>query len=142
MRRVRSKLKDSATSVVALAGINLLLLLCLCVLLNTHRLPKYGVNICPAESHFVLARYDRSYSHVITVTPGEVPRLYLEDSEIVGGVEGLEPLLKQWDDGHPARVSVILVCDAAVPVGVVQKIADRVMLHGFNFSLSGRPAVD
>jgi hypothetical protein len=111
------------------------------VLLNTHRLPKYGVNICPAESHFVLARYDRSHSHVITITPGECPRLYLEDYEIPGGVQGLEPLLKSWDDGYPSRVSVILVCDAAVPVGVVQQVADRVLLHGFNFSLSARPAI-
>lgn len=141
MRRVRSKLKDSATSTVALAGINLVLLLCLCVLLNTHRLPKYGLNICPAESHFVLARYDRTYSHVITITPGEIPRLYLEDAEIPGGVQGLEPLLKSWEDGYPGRVSVILVCDAAVPVGVVQQVADRVLMHGYNFSLSARPAV-
>ncbi|MBR5886847.1 MAG: hypothetical protein IKZ07_01430 [Akkermansia sp.] len=140
MRRVRSKLQDSATPVVALAGINLVLLLGLCVLLNTHRLPKYGLNICPAESHFVLSRYDRNFSHVITITPGERPRLYLEGTEITGGVQGLEPLLQSWEDGHPGRVSVILVCDVAVPVGIVQQIADQVLLHGYNFSLSARPS--
>lgn len=142
MRRVRSKLPDSATSVVALAGINLVFLLCLCVLLNTHRLPKYGFNICPAESHFVMARYDRAYSHVITITPGMTPRLYLEGFEIPGGLNGLDEVLNSWDDGHPGRVSVIVVCDAAVSVGVVQQVADKAISHGFNFSLAGRPSAE
>lgn len=142
MRRVRSKLPDSAISVVVLAGINLLLLLCACVLLNTHRLPRYGMSVCPAESHFVMPRYDRSYTRVITITPGEQPRLFLEGNEIKDGVEGLDELLAAWDDGHPGRVSVILMCDAAVPVGIVQRVADKVMLRGFNFSLSARPATN
>lgn len=142
MRRVRSKLSDSGTSVLALAGVNLVLLLCLCVLLNTHRTPKYGLNVCPAESHFVFSQFNRSHTHVLTITPGEEPRLFIEGDEIRGGMRGLEKLLKTWDDGHPSRVSVILVCDASVSTGVLQYVTDRILSHGFNCALSGRPAKD
>lgn len=142
MRRVRSTLSDSGFSVIALAGVNLALLLCLCVLLNTHRLPKYGLNVCPAESQFILSPFDRSHSHVITITPGETPRFFLEGREIPGGMSGLEPMLKSWDGPQRSHVSVILVSDAAVPAGIVQGVVDRVLAHGFNCSLAGRPVTD
>ena len=140
MRRVRSKLSDSGAPVIALAGVNLVLLLCLCVLLNTHRLPKYGLNVRPAESHFVMSQFDRSASHVVTITPGAPPRIFVEGKEVHGGSEGLEDELKSWNTGYPLRVSVIVVCDSAVPAGTLQGVVDRVLSHGFNCALSGRPS--
>lgn len=142
MRRVRSKLSDSGSSVLALAGVNLVLLLCLCVLLNTHRQPKYGMNVCPAESHFVFSQFNRARTHVLTITPGSEPRLFVEGNEVKGGLNGLEKVLRSWDDGYPARVSIILVCDAAVPAGTLQYVTDRILVHGFNCALSGRPATE
>jgi biopolymer transport protein ExbD len=139
MRRVRSKLSDSGMSVIALAGVNLVLLLCICVLLNSHRLPKYGLNVVPAESHFLLSQYDRTQTHVISITPGEHPRYYLEGVEIKGGLSGVQAQLDKWRCEQPSRVTVILVNDAAVPSGTVQAVVDSVLTRGFNCALSGRP---
>ncbi len=139
MLRVRSRLSDSGVTVIALAGINLLLLLCLCVLLNTHRLPRYGFNVVPAESQFLLSRFDRSGAHVITITPGEEPRFFLGGREVQDGLQGLDAELRTWKSEKSSRVTVILVCDAAVPAGTLQLVVDMVLSHGFNCSLSGRP---
>lgn len=142
MRRIRSRLSDSGLSVIALAGVNLVLLLCLCVLLNTHRLPKYGLNVIPAESHFLISQFDRTQSHVITITPGREPRFFLEGREIKNGMHGVEEALSQWDGPLSSRVTVVLVCDNAVPAGTVQSVVDRILSHGFNCALSGRPTTD
>ncbi len=142
MRRVRSRLSDSGLTVIALAGVNLVLLLCLCVLLNTHRLPKYGLNVIPAESHFLISQFDRTQSHVLTITPGREPRFFLEGREIKNGLKGVEQELSKWDGSMRSRVTVVLVCDNAVPAGTVQATVDRILYHGFNCALSGRPTAD
>lgn len=142
MRRVRSKLSDSGILVIALSGVNLVLLLCIGVLLNTHRLPKYGLNVVPAESHFLLSQFDRTQTHVISITPGAEPRFYLEGYEIKGGLRGVKEKLASWSTEQPSRVTVILVCDAAVPAGIVQQVVDSVLYRGFNCALSGRPTAN
>lgn len=139
MKRIRSSLNGTGFAIIAVAGVNLFLLLCLCVLLNTHRLPRYGVSVRPAESHFVIGHYDRSHSRIITVTPGDVPRFFVEEEEIKGGLEGVEKKLEQWDAPNPERVVVILACDEAVSAGTVQRLVDMVLQHGFTCALSGRP---
>lgn len=139
MRRIRSSLKGTGFAIIAVAGVNLFLLLCLCVLLNTHRLPRYGVSVLPAESHFVIGHFDRSHSHILTMTPGDTPRFFLEEKEVEGGLEGVEALLSGWDSPNPERVVVVLVCDEAVSAGTVQRVADMVLMHGFTCAFAGRP---
>lgn len=142
MKRVRSGLNDSGFPIVVIAGVNLFLLLCLCVLLSNHRMPRYGAGVRPAESHFIMGRQDRAHTHLLTVLPGETPRVFLEDREIEGGLNGVESVLAGWDCASPSRVSVVLVCDEAAPAGALQKLADMVLCHGFSCSFAGRPAVD
>lgn len=142
MKRVRSSLKGNGFHIVVIALLNLFLLLCICVLLHHHRLPRYGANVLPASTHFVMGAYDRSNSHIITVTPGETPRFFLEEKEIKDGLDGIERLFKTWDCAAPARITVVLVCDEAVASGTMQKLADMVLSHGFTCTLAGRPALD
>ena len=142
MRRIRSNLKGSGFAILIAAGVNLFVLLCMCVLLTSYRSPKYGVNISPASSHFSIGAYDRSLSHIITGSPGETPRYFLEDREIPGGLNGLDRQLAEWDCHIPSRVTVIIVCDEAVAVGSVQQLADKVLSHGFTCALYGRPSTD
>ncbi len=140
MRRVRSNLKGSGFAIIVLAGVNLFVLLCMCVLLTSYRAPRYGINLRPAESHFVLGSYDRSLSHIITITPGEIPRFFIESDEIPGGLDGMERILKSWEKPNPSHVTVIIVCDEAVSVGTVQQLADMILSHGYNCAFFGRPA--
>lgn len=142
MPKIRSNLSSGGFAIVVIAFVNLFLLVCIFILLGLHRSPVYGMRISPAESHFVMGMYDRSMSHVITVTPGDPPRFFLEENELPGGMDGVEPLLKEWDCSAPSRVTVILVCDRAVPAGVIQKIADMVLMHGFRCTISGIPPKD
>ena len=142
MRRVQSSLEGTGFAIVVIAGANLFLLLCLCVLLGYHRMPRFGMNIRPAASHFVMGSYDRTATHILTVTPGETPRLFLEEKEIPGGLSGLEDVLRQWDSTHPSRVTVILMCDEAVSAGTIRQLTDAILSHGFTCAFAGRPALD
>lgn len=143
MRRVQSSLEGTGFAIVVIAGVNLFLLMCLCVLLAHHRTPRYGINVHPAASHFVMGAYDRSSSHILTVTPGESPRIFLEEEEVPGGLAGLENVLRRWDGVRPpSAVTVILMCDEAVAAGVVQRLTDAILSHGFTCVFAGRPALD
>ncbi len=140
MKRIRStKLGSGGATILVVAGMNLFLLLCMCVLLGTHVLPRYGVNVRPAASNFVMSAYDRSQTHLITITSGMPPCYYLEGKLIPGGINGVEEQLRAWDCPSPARVVVLLVADDVVPTGDVQRLADRIMQHGFTCMLAGRP---
>ncbi|MCH5285205.1 MAG: hypothetical protein J1E42_06350 [Akkermansiaceae bacterium] len=142
MRRVRSNLKGSGFAIIILAGVNLFVLLCMCVLLNSYRPPRYGINVRPAASHFVIGSYDRALSHIITVTPGETPRFFLEDREVTRGLDGMDEVLDAWASPTPAQVTVIIVCDEAVAVGTIQQLADKIMTRGYTCAFFGRPALD
>ena len=142
MRRVRTSLKGNGFHIVVIALLNLFILLCICVLLHHHRLPRYGANVRPAESHFVMGSYDRSNSHVITLTPGETARIFVEDKEIKNGWTGVDEVLNSWDCPTPNRVTVVLVCDEAVSVGAMQTLVDKVLMHGFTCTFAGRPALN
>ncbi len=140
MKRIRStKLGSGGPVILVVAGINLFLLLCMCVLLGTHLLPRYGVNVRPAASHFVMSAYDRSQTHLITITSGMPPCYYLEGKRIAGGLNGVEELLDSWKCNSPSRVVVMLVADDAVPAGDVQRLTDRILLRGYTCMMAARP---
>lgn len=141
MSRVRSRLGEGGFGIIAIAVVNLFLLLCLCVLLNTHRLPRYGLVVRPSESHFIIGAIDRTNVHHITITPGDPPRFYESAIEIKGGISGLEKRLEEWAAGAstPDRVVIIITCDEAVSSGTAQRVADMVLLRGFTCTFSGRP---
>ena len=142
MRRVRSNLKGSGFAIIILAGVNLFVLLCMCLLLTSYRAPRHGFSVKPAVSHFVIGAYDRSQSHIITVLPGNPPRIYLEDHEVPLGMDGVDAELDAWQCPSPAGVTVIIVCDEAVSIGAAQQLADKVLTHGYTCAFFGRPTTD
>lgn len=145
MRRVRSTLGSPGYPIVIAAGANLFLLFCFLVWSPVHRLPRYGVNVYSPESHFVMDSYNRNNLHIITVTPGEKPRVYAEGVLLDGGLEALSAKLDEWAAAVPGRkenVTILLECDPAVSAGTQQKLIDMVLLRKFTCSLVGRPAVD
>lgn len=142
MRRVRSTLKNGGSPIVVIAVVNLFLVLCIGVLLTNHLTPRYGVAVQPQETHFTIGAYDRDFSHIVSVAPGDVPRIYVGAELVQGGYEGFEAQLKTWDSANPSRTMVILVIDKAVPSGVVQTLTDMILLHGFSCSYSGVPALE
>ena len=133
------KLPDRGPVIVIVAVLSLLLVLCVLVLLPNHIVPRYGMLARPSESHFVMGAYDRATGHVVSVAPGDTPRVYVESKEIPGGLQGFEECLRQWDCDTPSRVRVLLVVDAAVPAGVMQQLTDMVLSHGFSCGFSGIP---
>lgn len=141
MRRIRTTLKDHGFSLVVLAGVNLFVLLCVCLLLQNTQPPGYGVSVMPASTHFSIGGYDRNYSHIITVTPGTPPRFFAGNSEIKGGEEGIDAVLDSWLEGapNPSSVTVIIVCDETVSIGTVHHLVDKVLLHGYSCAFFGRP---
>ena len=61
MRRVRSSLKNGGFPILVIALVNLFLVLCVCVLLSNHLVPRFGYSVQPQESHFVIR--PRQYAH-------------------------------------------------------------------------------
>ncbi len=139
MRHARSSLGSGGFTVLIAAGVCLFLLLCTCVMLSNHLLPRYGMNVRPASTHFLMSSYDRNQTHILTITPGAPPCYYLEGRMIPGGIEGVEKKLQSWDCATPSHVCVLLVADQAVPSGDVQRLTDRILLHGFTCMIAGRP---
>ena len=135
-------MKGTGFAIVLLAGANLFVLLCVCLLLTSHLAPRNGFKMKAAHSHFVIGSYDRAQSHIITVLPGDSPRVFMEDHEVSGGLEGVDAELDAWKTATPSTVTIILVCDEAVSVGTMQQLADKVLSHGFTCALFGRPASD
>lgn len=139
MRIPHDRLPDRGPVIVIVACVGLFLVLCLTVLLPNHIVPRFGMRVRPAESHFVMGSYDRDAGHVVSVAPGDTPRVFVESEEVPGGVKGLEAFLRQWDCANPSRVRVVLVVDAAVSAGTMQELADMVLRHKFTCSFAGLP---
>lgn len=142
MRRVRSTLKSAGLPILVVVGVNLFLVLCMCVLLTNHVTPRFGYTVQPQESHFTLGAYDRNNTHIVSVAPGEEPRLYVGADIVQGGFDGFEQHLASWDSPNPSRTSVILVIDKAVSAGVVHRLTDMILSHGFTCSYAGVPALE
>ncbi|MBQ2813477.1 MAG: hypothetical protein IJE66_00535 [Akkermansia sp.] len=144
MRKVRSGLTNGGASILVLTGANLFVLLCVCVLLTNHLVPRYGCRVSPAESHFVMGRYDRDTAHIVSVAAGDEPRIYDGSMLVQEGVPGFAALLDDWAAATdiPKRVNVVLVFDKAVSSGTVQKLTDMVLTRGFSCSHAAVPALD
>ncbi|MBO5683689.1 MAG: hypothetical protein J6R92_01960 [Akkermansia sp.] len=142
MRRVRSTLNEGGFPILVVAAVNLFLVLCVCVLLSNHLGPHYGYTVQPQESHFVIGSYNRDYSHIVSVAPGDSPRIYVGSELVRGGYEGFEKHLDEWNGGNPSRVSVILVLDKAVSAGVSQRLTDMILSRGYMCCHAAVPAIE
>lgn len=142
MRRVRSTLKEGGFPILVVAAVNLFLVLCVCVLLSNHLGPHFGYTVQPQESHFVIGSYNRDYTHIVSVAPGNTPRIYVGSELVRGGYEGFEKHLSEWKIANPSRVSVILVLDKAVSAGVSQRLTDMILSHGYSCSYAAVPTIE
>ncbi len=127
---------------LVVTAVNLFLVLCVCVLLPNHLGPHYGYTVQPQESHFVIGSYNRDFTHIVSVAPGDVPRIYVGSELVRGGYEGFQKRLESWNTGSPSRVTVILVLDKAVSAGVAQHLTDMVLSCGFSCSHAAVPAIE
>ena len=142
MRRVRSTLKEGGFPILAVAAVNLILIFCVCLLLPNHLGPRYGYGVQPQESHFVIGSYNRDFTHIVSVAPGDTPRLYVESELVRGGYDGFEKCLESWKTPNPSRVSVILVLHKAVSSGIAQRLTDMILSHGYTCSYAAVPAIE
>ena len=144
MRRVRCTLGSPGYPILITAGVNLFLLLCFCVWLQVHSLPRFGVNVYPEASHFAMESYNRNNLHIVTITAGEEPRVYTDGVQVEGGLKGLPTLLDAWAAGMTTRrdnMTIIIECDPAASAGVLQRSVDMVLQRKFTCSVSGSPAI-
>lgn len=142
MRRIRSRLKDMGSTALVLCGISLMLALCCCVLVTYHAAPRYGVRVRPAASHFAMGGYDRSQTHILSISAGDTPRLYDGSDRIAGDMPGVDAVLSAWAGETPSRVTVVLVADSAVTAGTLQTLTDKVLSHGMNCKLGAVPSIE
>ncbi len=140
MRRPKSTLEPMGFPIVVVSGLSALLLLGVCGLLGKHRVPQYGIDVLPAESHFTMSSIERDNTHTITISAGDTPRFFFDAQEVKGSWEELDKQLKALE-GNPS-VHIVLVQDEAVSIGTTQRIVDRILSYGYSCSLAARPALD
>ncbi len=142
MRKVRSRLTGGGGSILVLTGANLFILLCVCVLLTNHLVPRYGCRVNPSESHFVMENYDRDQSRIISVAAGDAPRIYDGSMLVEGGIPGFGARLEEWKrEAGGNRLHIVLVPDKAVSTGTLQQITDMILSCGFTCSYAAVPAL-
>ncbi len=142
MQRVRSTLPDLGFTLVLIAWANMLLLLCICVLLNNHTLPQFGFDIHSAESHFSMSSIDRTHTHIITISAGESPRFFLNMEELPSTWDGIQNTLKKLASEDASRTHIVIMQDEAVSVGTTQRLVDMILSEGYRCSLAARPFLD
>ncbi len=143
MRKVRSRLTGGGGSILILAGANLFILLCVCVLLTNHLVPRYGCRVNPTESHFVMGTYNRDTTYIVTIAAGDSPRIYEGSLLIEGGIAGFSSRLEEWSRiaGVNGKIHVVLVPDKAVSSGTLQQITDMILNCGFTCSYAAVPTM-
>ncbi len=142
MHRVKSTLPDSGFPIIIIAWANILLLLCVCILLNNHLIPQFGFDISQSESHFNISRVDRTQTHVISIAAGDQPRLFLDMQELPHSWDEIREELKKLSDDKPALTHIVIMQDEAVSIGTTQRLVDQILSLGYRCSLSACPAVD
>ncbi len=142
MQRVRSTLPDLGFPLVLIAWANMLLLLCICVLLNNHTLPQFGYDIHSAESHFSITTIDRTHTHIITISAGDKPRFFLNMEELPDSWEEIDASLKELSPEEASRTHIVIVQDEAVSAGTTQRLVDLILMNGYRCSLAARPYLD
>lgn len=89
--------------------------------------------------------YNRDNLHIVTITPGAPPRIYVEGIILPGGLDALPAKLDEWAAATPGRkqnTTIIIEGDPAVSYGNLSKLIDMVLQRNFTLSLQGRPAVE
>ncbi len=140
MNRQRQGITQSGVLIIVIASINMLLLLCTCMLMHNHLMPYFGVNVQPASSQFIMGILDRSNTHYISITAGEEPRFFLRSKEIKGGWIGVEKALNALDGDTPGRINIIINADEAVALGTTQRLIDLILTHGFTCAIAAQSA--
>lgn len=141
MRRVSSRLSDNGSSVLVVAGVLLMLALCVCVLLPHPLTPEYGLRVRPEGSSFAIGAYDRANTHIISVTAGNPPMVFDGSEQLPDGMRGLAARMQEWRSSTdtPDGITVVFVVDKAVSVGTIQRLSDMTLKAGFRCCFANIP---
>ena len=111
--------------------LNVLLLLLIYFLLNSTLLVRSGIRVDLPVSGSILEQ--AAHSHVITVTAGSSPRIFLNEKEVYAG-----DLVRVLTDARKETRKVLLNADAMAPNGVVQRVENAVIQAGCDLSIGTR----
>lgn len=139
MKKAHLSLKDGGWPLIVIAGINLMLVLCIIFVLRNHISPHFGVNVRMMSSHYVMGMVDREQSLILTITAGDEPSYYLGNKKVEGGRKELNKTLEALNAEDEARHTIIIVADEAVSVGNLQAVTDIILAHGYTCTLAARP---
>jgi biopolymer transport protein ExbD len=122
--KLESTLRPNSGLLYAAPLLDVVLLLLVFFLLSSNLVVRSGVPVDLPVSSSILPPVEKS--HVITVLPGNTPRIYLNEREIA--LSDLETFL---DEAKPDRRHVIIMADRTAAFGVVMRISEVVTARGF-----------
>jgi len=127
--KLESTLRPNSGLLYAAPLLDVLLLLLVFFLLSSNLVVRSGVPVDLPVSSSILPPVDKS--HVITVLPGNAPRIYLNEREIA-----LSDLETYLDEAKPDRRHVIIMADRTAAFGVVMRISEVVTARGFELAFA------
>ncbi len=107
--------------------LDVVLLLLIFFLMSSRLVIQSGVTVDLPFSSWSLPPVEES--HVITVTAGPAPQVYLNADRI-----DFERLTAELEKGEGGRRHVILKADRLAPYGLVMEISDLVLAEGYELS--------
>ena len=108
--------------------LNIVLLLLIFFLLNSNLVVRSGIRVELPVSASSLKLVERA--HVVTLTAGEHPAIWLNDREVYSGdlAAALEAIKAESRD-------VVVNADQAVPHGLVQRVQNAVLAAGCDLAM-------
>ncbi len=140
---IRSTLPTPSFLILGSVGLNVVILVFVLTLISSGILPRYGVSVVPAESRYHIGTYDPAYMRVLTITPGDSPRCFLESKLIKDGVRGLsrefDELIEKTPQEHRHHLTIVLYADKSISLGMVQSVIDLVLSKGMHCASAAEP---
>ncbi|MFV1993892.1 MAG: biopolymer transporter ExbD [Verrucomicrobiales bacterium] len=127
--KLESNLKHHASVLHAAPLLDVILLLLIFFLLGSNFVLRSGVSVDLPFSSSTLPPV--ASSHVITVSAGASPVIYLDDDRIA-----LSALAEALNNLEQSSRYIILKADLLASYGVVMEISDTILGQGFELSLA------
>ncbi len=125
--KLESTLRPNSGLLFAAPMLDVIILLLVFFVLSSNFVVKSGVPVDLPVSSSILPPV--SGSHIITVLPGNSPRIFFNEREI--GFADLETAL---DEASPQHRHVVIMADRTAAFGVVMRISELVTTRGYDLA--------
>lgn len=139
---VKSTLPNGDFYVHLAVMLDLVVLFCVLMLISSNIVPQFGFSVKMSESDFLMDNTP-GQKHIVAVTSGENPVVFLGNNRLEGGLQGLarelDRIVNEAGDEDLGRIGIIFVLDEAVSRSTEQALIDMVLSRNMICSIASEP---